>query len=77
MSVGVRILVKDSAGISFDPASCAHQFSHDANANVLTDTCFEQGAIVRVKTFTYNEIGAVWVVATETQWINVTDSWQG
>ena len=76
MAAGVRILVKDSAGIAFDLASCAHRFTYDANGNLLTDTCFEQGAVVRQKTFTYVQINDVWLIETESAWDNITQSWR-
>ena len=77
MSSSVRIAVKDTSGITFDPASLPHAFTYDSNGNLLQDQCIEQGAIVRVKTFTYTEINSAWMVATESAWINVTENWQG
>lgn len=73
MSTSTRIVVKDNRGITFDPGSMPHQFTRDSNGNLLTDTCIEQGAIVRVKTFTYEEIGGAWYVQTESAWANQSE----
>jgi len=55
-----------------------HAFTYDANNNLLTDTCFEQSAVVRQKTFTYQEgANGVWLKATESDWVNVTQTWRG
>ena len=77
MSASVRTVVKDANGITFDPASLPHAFTYDGNNNMLTDTCFEQSAVVRQKTFTYQEgANGVWLVATESAWVNVTETWR-
>lgn len=77
MSASTRIVVKDSDGIAFDPASMPHSFTYDANGNMLTDTCVEQGAVVRQKTFTYVQINSLWLVSTESAWLNISETWQG
>jgi hypothetical protein len=77
MSASVRTVVKDANGIAFDPASLPHSFTYDSNGNMLTDTCVEQGAVIRQKTFTYAETNGVWLKQTESAWINATDTWQG
>lgn len=77
MSASVRIVVKDANGITFDPESMPHAYTYDTNGNRLTDTCFEQNAVVRQKTFTYVEVNSAWFVATESAWLNVTETWQG
>ncbi|MGF6994657.1 hypothetical protein [Paraburkholderia sp. GAS32] len=78
MSASVRTVVKDANGITFDPSSLPHEFTYDANNNMLTDTCFEQSAVVRQKTFTYLEgANGVWLVKAESAWINVTETWRG
>jgi hypothetical protein len=76
MSASTRIVVKDSNGITFDPASLPHSFTYDANANLLTDTCFEQGAVVRQKTFGYTQVGGVTLVESESAWENITSTWR-
>jgi hypothetical protein len=76
MAQPVRIAVKDANGIAFDPASLPHAYSYDTNGNRLTDTCFEQGAVVRQKTFTYVQINDVWLIETESAWDNITQSWR-
>ena len=71
MAASVRTVVKDSNGITFDPASLPHTFTRDANGNMLTDTCIEQGAIVRVKTYGgWTLYGAQWFHLTESEWVN-------
>ena len=77
MSASVRIVVKDANGITFDPNSLPHQYTYDANGNMLTDTCIEQGAVVRQKTFTYTEVNTVWLKASESAWVNATETWEG
>ena len=69
MAEGVRLLVKDANGVTFEPGALPHQYTRDANGNMLTDTCIEAGSIVRVKTYTYEEIGSGWYVQTESQWV--------
>lgn len=69
MANAVRIVVKDNLGKTFDPASCAHQYKYDENNNMSVDTCIEQGAIIRQKTYTYVEVGTAWLVATESAWV--------
>ncbi|NYH24700.1 hypothetical protein [Paraburkholderia bryophila] len=70
MSASTRIVVKDTDGITFDPTSLPHAYTYDTHGNMLTDTCIEAGSIVRVKTFTYEQIGEAWVVQSETAWVN-------
>lgn len=71
MSASVRVVVKDNLNQTFDPGSLPHSYTYDANNNLLTDTCAEQGAIVRVKTYTYVAgAGNTWLVETESAWIN-------
>lgn len=77
MSASVRTVVKDANGITFDPNSLPHSFSYDENGNLLTDTCVEQGAVIRQKTFTWVEVNSVWLKQPESAWINVTDTWLG
>jgi len=77
MSASVRIVVKDANGITFDPNSLPHKYTYDANGNMLTDTCIEQGAVVRQKTFTYVEVNSVWLKASESAWVNATETWEG
>ena len=69
MASATRIVVKDSSGITFDPSSLPHQYTRDTAGNMLTDTCTEAGSIVRVKTYTYEEIGGAWCVQTESAWV--------
>jgi hypothetical protein len=78
MGTATRIVVKDSQGIEFEPGALAHQYEYNANNNMLTDTCFEQSAVARQKTFTYQEgANGVWLVATESALQNVTETWRG
>ena len=77
MSASIRIVVKDSNGITFDPNSLPHSFTYDENGNLLTDTCVEQGSVIRQKTFTWAEVNSVWLKQTESEWVNVTETWQG
>ncbi|MBB5543349.1 hypothetical protein A8H39_10785 [Paraburkholderia fungorum] len=78
MSANVRVVVKDANGITFDPTSLPHSFTYDANNNMLTDTCFEQGAVVRQKIYTWEEgANGVWLKGTESAWINVNEGWRG
>lgn len=77
MSASVRTVIKDSNGITFDPTALPHQYTYDSNGNMLTDTCIEQGSIVRVKTFTYVEVNSIWLKASESAWENVAESWRG
>jgi len=78
MAEGVRILVKDANGVTFEPGALPHQYTYDANNNVLSDTCFEQSAVVRQKTYTWEEgANGVWLKATESNWVNVTQTWRG
>jgi hypothetical protein len=71
MSASIRIVVKDNLGITFDPASLPHTYTRDENGNMLTDTCIEGGAIVRVKTYGgWTQYGAQWFNLTESAWIN-------
>lgn len=75
MSASTRIVVEDSSGITFDPASLPHSFTYDAHGNLLTDTATESnGATVRVKTFTYVQVGTAYFVETESLWINESSS---
>jgi YD repeat-containing protein len=76
MSASVRSVVKDNLGQTFDPGSLPHSYTYDANANLLTDTCIEGGAIVRVKTFTYIEQNSIWLMVTESAWINETSDFR-
>lgn len=78
MSASIRVVVKDANGITFDPTSLAHQYRYDTNGNMLTDTCIEQRAIVRQKTYTYEQIGESWLVQTESAWIVLdAEAWAG
>jgi YD repeat-containing protein len=77
MAEGVRLSVKDANGVTFEPGACDHQFSYDANGNLLVDTAIENGAIVRQKARTFTQINGTWFAATESRWINVTETWQG
>ncbi len=76
MAAGIRSLVKDDRGITFDPASLPHSFAYDTNGNMLTDTCIEQGSIVRVKTFTYAQVNGMWLMQTESVWVNETENFR-
>ena len=78
MPQSVRTVVKDANGITFDPASLPHEFTYDVNNNMLTDTCFEQSAVVRQKTFTYQEgANGVWLKTIESARLTVTETWRG
>ncbi|WP_176058144.1 hypothetical protein [Paraburkholderia sp. BCC1876] len=75
MSAGVRVVVKDNLNQTFDPSSCSHALTYDAHGNLLTDTATESnGATVRVKTFTYVQVGTAYFVETESLWINESSS---
>ncbi|MFM0165742.1 hypothetical protein PQR39_35600 [Paraburkholderia sediminicola] len=73
MASPVRVVIKDNEGKPFDPDSLPHAYTYDANGNKLTDTCIEQGAIVRVKTYTYVQVGTAWLVETESAWVNASE----
>lgn len=73
MAAPMRLVIKDNLGKPFEPASLPHAYTYDTNGNKLTDTCTEQGAIIRVKTFTYAEVGTTWLVQTESAWVNMTE----
>jgi YD repeat-containing protein len=46
-------MIVDSEGHPFDPNSCFHAYSYDANGYLVADTCADQDTgIVRVKTYT-------------------------
>jgi hypothetical protein len=78
MAEGVRLLAKDANGVTFESGALPHQYMYDANNNMLTDTCFEQGAVVRQKMYTWEEgANGVWLKGTESAWINVTEGWRG
>lgn len=70
MAAHIQTVIKDNLGKQFDPNSLPHSYTYDANGNRLTDTCVEAGSITRVKTYTYVQSGTVWVVQTESAWIN-------
>lgn len=56
-------IVLDSAGVAFSPASCSHAYGY-TDGNLTTDTA-TNGAVVRVKTFS-------WVagnLTAETKWV--------
>lgn len=72
MASPMRLVVKDNMGKPFEPSALPHAYTYDANGNMLTDTCTEQGAIIRVKTYTYVEVGTAWHVSTESAWVNET-----
>jgi hypothetical protein len=72
MASPVRVVIKDNEGKPFDPDSLPHSYTYDDNGNLLTDTCVEQGAIIRVKTYTYVEVNSSWLVSTESAWVNET-----
>lgn len=73
MAAPMRVVIKDNEGKPFDPASLPHSYTYDVNGNKLTDTCIEQGAIVRVKTYTYVSVASAWHVATESAWVNQSE----
>jgi hypothetical protein len=68
MANPVRLVVKDSNGVAFDPASLPHSYTYDTYGNMLTDTCVESSAIVRVKTYTYTGANNS-LVASESAWM--------
>ena len=47
------MMIFDSEGHPFDPDSCIHAYSLDANGYLVADTCVDQKTgIVRAKTYT-------------------------